>query len=67
MSVELKKVVIGLPEEAYAALRIRADIKEQDIGEAGRELLVKVLFGEMHGIKLAAARFARATKQGNSG
>lgn len=67
MAIELKKVVIGLNEDAYAALRIRAEVKGQDIGEAGRELLVEKLFGEMHGIKLAAARFARATKQGNSG
>lgn len=67
MSVELKKVVIGLTEEAYQALRIRAEIKEQDIGEAGREIINKGLFGEMHGIKLAAARFARATKVGNVG
>ena len=65
MSMELKKVVIGLTDEAYIALRLRAEVKGQDMGEAGRELLVKGLFGEMHGIKLTAARFARAIKEGN--
>lgn len=67
MSVELKKIVVGLPEEVYEALKIRAVVKDQDIGEAGRELLIKSLFGEMHGIKVAAARFAQATKEGNLG
>lgn len=67
MSVDLKKVVVGLTHEAYEALRIRAEINDQDLGEAGRELINKQLFGEMHGIKIAAARFARATKLGNTG
>lgn len=67
MSVELRKVVIGLTQEQYEALRIYADANGQDLGEAGRNLLSNKLFGDLHGLKLAAARFARATKLGNSG
>jgi hypothetical protein len=67
MSVELKKVVIGLDEDTYRTLRIMAEVNDQDIGEAGRALLIESLFGKSHGIKLAAARFARATKAGNTG
>lgn len=67
MSVELKKVVIGLEEETYKALKSVALLNDQDLGEAGRALLTKCLFGESHALKLAAARFARATKEGNNG
>lgn len=67
MSVELKKVVIGLPDEIHAALKVRAGVRGQDIGEAGREIIIEKLFGEMHGINLLAARFAEATKNGKSG
>ena len=67
MSVELKKVVIGLTEDAYDALRAVATVEGQDLGEAGRVLLTESLLGKSHAIKLIAARFARAAKQGNVG
>lgn len=67
MSVELKKVVIGLTEETYRALRSVAVINGQDLGEAGRVLLTESLLGKSHAIRLVAERFARATKEGNSG
>ncbi len=65
MSVELKKVVIGLDEETYGMLRVIAEVNDQDLGEAGRIGLREWLFGKSHGVKLAAARFAKATKLGN--
>lgn len=68
MSVELKKVVIGLQEDAYKALRIVAVAGHDGIlGEAGRVLLTESLLGKSHAIKLVAERFARAAKEGNSG
>lgn len=67
MSVELKKVVVGLDEETYKALRVIAEMNDQDLGETGRIGIREWLFGKAHGVKLAAARFAKATKLGNSG
>lgn len=67
MSVELKKVVVGLPDEAHTALRVVAEINGQDLGETVREIVIEKLFGKMHGVKLAAARFARAIKPVNGG
>jgi hypothetical protein len=67
VSVELKKVVIGLTEEAYRALRSVAAVHDQDLGEVGRTLLTESLLGKSHAIRLVAERFARATKEGNTG
>jgi hypothetical protein len=67
VSVELKKVVIGLDEETYRTLRVIAEMNDQDLGETGRIGLREWLFGKSHGVKLVVARFAKATKLGNSG
>lgn len=62
MSVELKKVVIGLPEDAYNALEVVAQVNHDGVlGEAGRVVLTEALLGKQHAIKLLAERFARAS------
>lgn len=60
MSLELKKVVVGLSEEAFKALRISAQIHGRDLGEEAREALTEHYLGKLHGIKVTAARFAVA-------
>jgi hypothetical protein len=67
MSVELKKVVVGLDEHTHEVMKIIASVNDQDIGELGRQIIVEALFGKSHALKVTAARFARATKLGNSG
>jgi hypothetical protein len=68
MSVELKKVVIGLHEDAYDALKVVADVEHDgELGAAGRILLTEKLLGKAHAIKVMAERFARAIKEGNNG
>lgn len=67
MSVELKKVVIGLDERTHEVLRCLAEVNDQDMGELGRQIIVESLFGKSHALKVAAARFARATKLGTAG
>lgn len=67
MSVELKKVVIGLDEYTHEVMRCMAQANDQDLGELGRQIIIESLFGKSHALKLAAARFARATKLVNGG
>lgn len=62
MSIELKAVQVRLPEEAMEALRVLAEVNDQDLGEAARVILTEALLGKAHSVKLMAARFARATK-----
>ena len=62
MSADLKAVQVRLPEDAFDALRMLADINEQDLGEAARLILTRALLGEVHAAKVMAERFARATK-----
>lgn len=61
MALEMKPVQVRLPDEAMAALKLLADIHDKDLGEMARELLTKMLLGEVHAAKIQAARFARAT------
>lgn len=64
MSLELKAVQVRLSEEAFAALRLLADVEDKDLGEKARELLTRVLLGEAHVAKVQAERFARAVGNG---
>jgi hypothetical protein len=59
MALEMKPVQVRLPDEAYDALKMLADLDDKDLGEKARELLTKVLLGEVHAAKIQAARFAR--------
>lgn len=61
MSLDLKAVQVRLSEEAYEALRMIADVNEQDLGETARLLLTESLLGKSHAVKVTAQRFARAT------
>lgn len=65
MSLELKAVQVRLSEDAYEALRMIADVNDQDLGEAARLILTESLLGKSHSVKITAERFARATKSGN--
>jgi plasmid stability protein len=65
MALELKPVQVRLCEEAFAALKLLADIEEKDYGEKARELLTRILLGEVHSAKVQAARFARALTSDN--
>jgi plasmid stability protein len=61
MAIELKPVQVRLSEDAHAALRLLADIEDKDMGEKARELLTRLLLGEVHAARVQAARIARAT------
>ena len=65
MSLELKAVQVRLSEDAYEALRMIADVNDQDLGEAARLILTESLLGKSHVVKVTAERFARATTSGN--
>ena len=65
MSLDLKAVQVRLSEDAYEALRMIADVNDQDLGEAARLILTEALLGKSHAVKVTAERFARATKNGN--
>ena len=62
MSLDLKPVLVRLPEEAYDALRMIADANNQDLGETARMILTESLLGKSYAIKVMAARLTRATK-----
>jgi len=64
MSLDLKPVQVRLPEDAYEALRMIAEVGDQDLGEAAREILTEALLGKSHAIKILAERLSRATKSG---
>lgn len=61
MSLELKPVQVRLPEDAYEALDMIAEVEDKDLGEVAREILVEALLGKSHAIRLLAARLSRAT------
>ena len=65
MSADLRPVQVRLGDDAYAALKLLADIEDKDLGEKARELLTKMLLGEVHAAKVQAERFARAVASGN--
>jgi len=56
VSLELKSVQVRLSQEAYSALRLVADVKGQDLGEAARHILTEALLGKVHAIKQAISR-----------
>jgi hypothetical protein len=60
MSLERKPVMVRLSEEAYRALDLLANIEDKDLGEKAREIVERVLLGEVHAAKVQAERFARA-------
>ena len=64
MSLDLKPVQVRLSEEAYEALRMMAEANDQDLGEAARVGLTEWLLGRSHGMKVLAARLARAVRSG---
>ena len=65
MALEMKPVQVRLPDEAFVALKLLADIDDKDLGEKARELLTKALLGEVHAAKIQAQRIARATAGDN--
>ena len=60
----MKAVQVRLPEAAYEALRMIADVNEQDLGETARVILTEALLGKSHAVMMTAERFARAVKNG---
>ena len=65
MSLELKPVQVRLTPDAYEALRLLADIYDQDLGEAARQIITEALLGKCHTAKVTAERFARAVTKDN--
>lgn len=66
MALDRKPVMVRLSEEAYAALSLLAELEDKDLGEKGREIIERVLLGEVHAAKLQAERFARLTSSVNA-
>ena len=66
MSLDLRPVQVRLPDDAYAELQIIAAAQDKDLGEIAREMLVRMLLGEGHAVRLAAARLSRAVASGNA-
>lgn len=64
MSLDLKPVMVRLPEDAYEALRMLAEAKVHDLGEEAREILTEALLGKGHGLKVLADRLTRAITNG---
>ena len=60
MSLDLKPVQVRLTADAYDALKLVADVNDQDLGETARVLLTEYLLGKSHCVKVTAERFARA-------
>jgi plasmid stability protein len=65
VSLELRPVQVRLNEDAYAALRLLAEIEDKDLGEKAREILTRVLLGEAHAARLQAERLSRAVGTGS--
>ena len=61
MSLELHPVQVRLDDDAYDALTKIAIAQDKDRGEVGRELLTRLLLGEIHALRLLAERLTRAT------
>jgi plasmid stability protein len=61
VSLDLRPVQVRLPDEAYAALKLLAEIEDKELGEKARELLTRALLGEAHAAKLVLARLSRAS------
>jgi hypothetical protein len=66
MALDRKPVMVRLTDEAYDALRLLSELEEKDLGEKGREIIERVLLGEVHAARMQAARFARLTNSGNA-
>lgn len=65
MSLDLKPIQVRLPEDAYGALKLLAEARDQDLGEVAREILTRALLGEAHSIRMLAARLSRAVTSGS--
>jgi plasmid stability protein len=62
VSLDLKPVQVRLSDDAYAALRMLAEIEGKDLGEKGREILTRALLGDAHVAKVQIERLTRAVK-----
>ena len=60
MALDLRPVQVRLPDEAYGELALIAAAQDKDLGEVARELLVRVLLGEGHALRMANDRLSRA-------
>lgn len=67
MSLDRKPVMVRLSKEAYDALTLVARVKQQDLGEAMREIAEEVLLGRAHVVRMTAERFARALTKVKTG
>ena len=65
MSLELRPVQVRLSDEAYTALKLLADIEDKDLGEKAREIITRVLLGEVHAARVQAERLSRAVTYGS--
>lgn len=64
MSLDLRPVQVRLSDEAYAALKLLADVEDKDLGEKAREILTRALLGEVHAAKVLAERLSVMTISG---
>lgn len=62
MSLELKSVHVRLDAEAREALRMVADVRGHDLGEAARHILTEALLGKAHAIKKVINSLAKGGK-----
>jgi hypothetical protein len=60
VALDLKPVQVRLPDDAYEALKLLAELEDKDMGEKARELLVRCLLGDVHAARLVAERLSRA-------
>lgn len=56
MSLDLKSIHVRLSHEAYAALRLVADVSGQDLGQAARLILTESILGKVHTINKALGK-----------
>ena len=64
MSLDLRPVQVRLPDDAYEALSMIAEVEDKDLGEVLREIVIESLLGKAHAIRLLAERLSRATTCG---
>lgn len=60
MALELKDVRLKLDPDTHELLRILAEAKNGgDIGDMARQIIERAVHGELHEVRLAAAKLAR--------
>lgn len=64
MALDLKPVQVRLPDDAYEALKLLADLEDKDMGEKAREILTRSLLGDVHAARVIAERLSRAAISG---